>query len=116
MSESVRNALLKILEEPPSDCNFILLTSKRNAILPTILSRVRTYEFKNRSLNLEYINLCQSELRSIEFLEDINSGKISKEEMNEIMEDFKISNEKYLTEREQALYKSHSGNYRKNYL
>jgi len=48
MNESVRNALLKILEEPPSDTVFILLTSKRNAVMPTILSRVRTYNFIER--------------------------------------------------------------------
>lgn len=51
MLDSVRNALLKILEEPPADCIFILLTSKRNAIMETILSRVRTYNFKNRLLS-----------------------------------------------------------------
>ena len=51
MLDSVRNALLKILEEPPTDCVFILLTSKRNAIMETILSRVRTYNFKNRLLS-----------------------------------------------------------------
>lgn len=50
MAVSVRNALLKILEEPPADCVFILLTSKRNAIMQTILSRVRTYNFVNRTL------------------------------------------------------------------
>lgn len=50
MLASVRNALLKILEEPPKDCLFILLSSKRNAIMPTILSRVRTYNFRQRSL------------------------------------------------------------------
>lgn len=49
MQTSVRNALLKILEEPPEDCVFILLSSKRNAIMPTILSRVRTYNFKERN-------------------------------------------------------------------
>lgn len=49
MNESVRNALLKILEEPPADTVFILLTSKRNAVMPTILSRVRTYNFTERS-------------------------------------------------------------------
>ena len=43
MQESVRNALLKILEEPPSDVIFILTTSRRGAVMPTILSRVRTY-------------------------------------------------------------------------
>ena len=50
MQVSVRNALLKILEEPPEDVVFILLTSKRNAIMETILSRVRTYNFANRTL------------------------------------------------------------------
>ena len=49
MAVSVRNALLKILEEPPADCVFILLTSKRNAIMQTILSRVRTYNFAMRT-------------------------------------------------------------------
>ncbi len=51
MQTSVRNALLKILEEPPEDVVFILLTSKRNAIMQTILSRVRTYNFINRNID-----------------------------------------------------------------
>lgn len=50
MQVGVRNALLKILEEPPADCVFILLTTKRNAIMETILSRVRTYNFADRSM------------------------------------------------------------------
>lgn len=50
MQVSVRNALLKILEEPPADCVFILITTNRNAVMETILSRVRNYNFKNRSL------------------------------------------------------------------
>ncbi len=49
MLESVRNALLKILEEPPEDMVFILTTSNRGAVMPTILSRVRTYNFVERS-------------------------------------------------------------------
>ena len=49
MLETVRNALLKILEEPPEDTLFILTTSKRGAVMPTILSRVRTYPFIERS-------------------------------------------------------------------
>lgn len=50
MMNSVRNALLKILEEPPQDCQFILLTSNKNAVIPTILSRLRNYTFNSRSL------------------------------------------------------------------
>lgn len=51
MLESVRNAMLKILEEPPEDTVFILTTSRRNAVMPTILSRVRTYAFMERNLS-----------------------------------------------------------------
>lgn len=49
MLEGVRNALLKILEEPPADTVFILTTANRNAVMPTILSRVRTYSFSERT-------------------------------------------------------------------
>lgn len=49
MADAARNALLKTLEEPPRDTMFILTTKKRGAILPTILSRVRTYQFGQRN-------------------------------------------------------------------
>ncbi|MFW6368681.1 MAG: DNA polymerase III, partial [Spirochaetota bacterium] len=42
------NALLKMLEEPPQECWFILTTSRRGAVLPTIRSRVREYRFRER--------------------------------------------------------------------
>jgi len=50
MNEAARNALLKILEEPPEDTVFILTTNRRGAVMPTILSRVRTYQFAERTL------------------------------------------------------------------
>ena len=49
MQDSVRNALLKILEEPPGDTFFVLTAERKNAVLPTVLSRVRTYAFAERS-------------------------------------------------------------------
>ena len=49
MQEGARNALLKILEEPPSNLHFILITTKLGAILPTIKSRVRAYGFSGRN-------------------------------------------------------------------
>jgi DNA polymerase III subunit gamma/tau len=49
MQESARNAFLKVLEEPPENVVFILTTSRRGAIMPTILSRLRTYAFVDRS-------------------------------------------------------------------
>ncbi|MBR6193118.1 MAG: DNA polymerase III [Treponema sp.] len=50
MADSARNALLKILEEPPENTVFILTTSRRSSMLATILSRVRTYTFFERSV------------------------------------------------------------------
>jgi DNA polymerase III subunit gamma/tau len=49
MQESARNSLLKLLEEPPSSTVFILLTARRSALMPTILSRVRAYPFAART-------------------------------------------------------------------
>jgi len=48
MLEGARNALLKVLEEPPATSRFILLSSRPAAMMPTILSRVRTYSFRAR--------------------------------------------------------------------
>ncbi len=42
---SARNSLLKILEEPPKDTYFFLLSEFPNRIMSTILSRVRRYVF-----------------------------------------------------------------------
>jgi DNA polymerase-3 subunit gamma/tau len=49
MQESARNALLKLLEEPPEAVSILLLATRRAAIMPTILSRLRPYPFEQRS-------------------------------------------------------------------
>ena len=49
MGEASRNALLKIIEEPPPFVYFILISTRKTKIIPTILSRVRAYNFKSRS-------------------------------------------------------------------
>jgi DNA polymerase-3 subunit delta' len=45
MNPAAANALLKILEEPPSSVYFILVSSKTKALLPTIRSRCRVIPF-----------------------------------------------------------------------
>ena len=72
MQTSVRNALLKILEEPPEDVVFILLTSKRNAIMQTILSRVRTYNFTERTLEQQQA-VIQRVFHNMDFPGNINN-------------------------------------------
>lgn len=47
--DSARNAMLKTLEEPPASTRFILTTTRRSAIMPTILSRVRTIALAPRT-------------------------------------------------------------------
>ena len=49
MQDSARNALLKLLEEPPEAVHLLLLATRRGAILPTILSRLRPYLFEQRT-------------------------------------------------------------------
>jgi DNA polymerase-3 subunit gamma/tau len=49
MQDSARNALLKLLEEPPASVHLILLSTRRAAIIPTILSRLRPYSFPART-------------------------------------------------------------------
>lgn len=48
MQENSRNALLKLLEEPPAGVHLILLSERRSTVIPTILSRVRSYFFRER--------------------------------------------------------------------
>ncbi len=46
LSAGAFNALLKTLEEPPSYAIFILATTEKHKVLPTILSRCQVYDFQ----------------------------------------------------------------------
>lgn len=50
LSQSAFNAFLKTLEEPPAHAIFILCTTEKHKILPTILSRCQTYDFNRISV------------------------------------------------------------------
>ena len=51
LSSSAFNAFLKTLEEPPRHCVFILATTEKHKIIPTILSRCQIYDFKRISVD-----------------------------------------------------------------
>ena len=60
LSSSAFNAFLKTLEEPPKHAIFILATTEKHKIIPTILSRCQIFDFKSISINdivsnLEYV-------------------------------------------------------------
>ena len=46
LSQSAFNAFLKTLEEPPAHAIFILATTEKHKIIPTILSRCQIFDFK----------------------------------------------------------------------
>lgn len=51
LSTAAFNAFLKTLEEPPSHVIFVLATTEKNKILPTILSRCQIYDFERMTVN-----------------------------------------------------------------
>lgn len=50
LSQAAFNAFLKTLEEPPAYAKFILATTERHKIIPTILSRCQIYNFRRISV------------------------------------------------------------------
>lgn len=70
LSSSAFNAFLKTLEEPPPYAIFILATTEKHKILPTILSRCQIFDFKRITTNdtVEHLqDICKKE--------DINAEK-----------------------------------------
>ena len=60
LSSAAFNAFLKTLEEPPSYVIFILATTEKHKILPTILSRCQVYDFQRMTIqgtveHLQYV-------------------------------------------------------------
>ncbi|MFH0977274.1 MAG: AAA family ATPase [Spirochaetota bacterium] len=81
IGEEGQNALLKTIEEPSQDSNFILITSNKNNLLPTILSRCTEIRFFPLSvINIRelifkdnFLNLSESEM---EFIVEISGGSL----------------------------------------
>jgi DNA polymerase-3 subunit gamma/tau len=64
LSSSAFNAFLKTLEEPPPYAIFILATTEKHKILPTILSRCQIFDFKRITINdtVEHLqDICKKE-------------------------------------------------------
>lgn len=82
LSTSAFNALLKTLEEPPSNVIFILATTEEHKILPTILSRCIRFEFRKISKGdilqrLEYIlkdSNVEYENEAIKYIAKLSDG------------------------------------------
>ncbi len=69
LSQAAFNAFLKTLEEPPAHAVFILATTEKHKILPTILSRCQIYDFNRIGIGdtVEYLqHIAQQEGVAVE--------------------------------------------------
>ena len=84
LSKSAFNAFLKTLEEPPKYCIFILATTEKQKLIPTILSRCQIFEFNRISLNDIIVHLSsivkkenlKVDERSIQLIADSSDGAL----------------------------------------
>ncbi len=70
LSSAAFNAFLKTLEEPPAHAVFILATTEKHKILPTILSRVQKFDFKRIKVDAvaEHLkSICEKEGITFEY-------------------------------------------------
>ena len=88
--KEAQNSLLKILEEPPKNVVFIIITNSKSSLLPTIYSRLAYKYLKKSILKKESIlDLNKLDLKDIyNFLKE--NQKISKNEAKEIVESILI--------------------------
>ena len=71
LSSSAFNAFLKTLEEPPKHVIFILATTEKNKIIPTVLSRCQVYDFKRIPIEAIQAYLVKiATLKALSFEED----------------------------------------------
>ena len=84
--KEAQNSLLKVLEEPPRNVIFIIITNSKTSILPTIYSRIPYKNLRKSVLKTESsLNLEKLDLKDIyTFLKD--NQKISKPEAKEVVE------------------------------
>jgi DNA polymerase-3 subunit delta' len=81
-----QNSLLKVLEEPPKNIIFIIVTISKNSILPTILSRVAVKYQKTKKVIKEFkLNLAKLELKDLyTFLKE--NQRINKNDAKDVLE------------------------------
>ena len=101
--KEAQNSLLKILEEPPKNVVFIIITNSKTSLLPTIYSRLPYKYLKKSVLKAEsLLDINKLDLKDIyNFLKE--NQKISKSEAKDIVESIliKANNQKIKLSRKQ---------------
>lgn len=102
-----QNSLLKVLEEPPTNIVFILITNSKSSILPTIFSRLPHKFFKKSFVRKNFeMDIVRIDLKEVySFLKE--NQRISKNEAKNIVESimFKVNSQNIkLTQNELDLF------------
>ena len=108
--KEAQNSLLKILEEPPKNVVFIIITNSKSSLLPTIYSRL-PYKYLKKSIlkNESILDINKLDLKDIyNFLKD--NQKISKQEAKDIVESIliKVNNQRIKLSRKELDFFSKS--------
>jgi len=94
--KEAQNSLLKVLEEPPKNTIFIIITNSKASILPTIYSRLPFRYLKTTSIKEDIeLNISNFDLKDI-YIFIKEKQKISKKEAKDLIESIllKVKNEK----------------------
>ena len=83
-----QNALLKILEEPPKNIHFIIITRNKTALLPTIRSRLVVEDMREKSEIAAFrLDITRLDLGKIfDFIKELNATENSKSASKEMIE------------------------------
>jgi len=73
MTKEAFNALLKVLEEPPKHCIFILCTTEKEKLPPTIVSRCQQFSFKRARV--------EDILKKLQFIVKEEGAKVAKSDL-----------------------------------
>ncbi|MCH2305375.1 MAG: AAA family ATPase [SAR202 cluster bacterium] len=73
LTKEASNSLLKILEEPPENVIFILLTNKFKSVLPTIVSRCRIFQLKTTSRDVISLHVTNNFSINDEMVKEISA-------------------------------------------
>ena len=127
LTKDAFNALLKTLEEPPQHVVFILATTEKDKILPTIISRCQIFDFKLATLNslrelikkiikLEKIKMDDE---SIEFVAKLGNGSFrdTLSQLQKILSYFSSNKKKEIKFKEiQNIFSTSDQELEKNFL
>ena len=123
LTKEASNALLKTLEEPPKYVVFILATTEKNKVLPTILSRCSVFQFKSPDISIlsklikKVVKKENREIddESVEFLASLGN-KSFRDTLSNLQKVFSVCDKKISIGEINKIFSSSVGSYENDFL